>query len=230
MSATRYAVMGLRFAVNSQPLRGMMRRRSCRLKVVLILVLGEGMSKNRTKDKVRFVRGVREIIVRLPGAAPQIETSCRRVWRQLVRGRGCATVGEQSIDGLTVFHQDVPVACLVAWGHGPGHWSCGMIATDHWPKVAGSTSRYLKRYLRVVLLGQRVRRLSCVVDARYDVATRWLRFLGFEREGCLRRYGADGRDFQMFSCLPSTMTFWRTMCVAQSNPSARRLCVQKLRP
>ena len=173
-------------------------------------------TKIEQKDKVRFVRGVRRdhLFACLGQARPRDRDELSAVyganWSEDEVARQWVS---QSIDGLTVFHQDVPVACLVAWGHGPGHWSCGMIATDHWPKVAGSTSRYLKRYLRVVLLGQRVRRLSCVVDARYDIAMRWLRFLGFEREGCLRRYGADGRDFQMFSCLPSTMTFWRTMHV-----------------
>jgi len=169
-------------------------------------------TKCEQNNQVRFVRGVRKDHL----------FACLGHVRQRDREELWALYGpnwpqdevarqwvQQSVDGLTVFLNDTPIACVVAWAHGPGHWSCGMVATVQWPKVANTTSRYLRRYLRPVLLGQRVRRLSCVVDARYGVAKRWLRFLGFEPEGCLRQYGADGRDFEMFSCLPSTMILRR---------------------
>ena len=110
---------------------------------------------------------------------------------------------ENQIDGLTFFNEDAPVACVLGWCTSPGHWTCGMVATDDWQVIARPASRYLRRHLAPVLAGNRVRRASCVLAADVNEPLRWLKFLGFELEGRLRRYGVDGQDFLVLSYLPT---------------------------
>lgn len=44
-----------------------------------------------------------------------------------------------------------------------------------------------------------VRRLEAVVDATFEPGHRWVRLLGFEREGLMRGYAPDGRDHVLYA-------------------------------
>jgi hypothetical protein len=57
--------------------------------------------------------------------------------------------------------------------------------------------RFVKRYLNRML--NECHRIQAVVCSDDMVARRFVLFLGFEREGVLRKYGPDGRDYIMYS-------------------------------
>mgnify|MGYP003671506105 CR=1 FL=1 len=44
-----------------------------------------------------------------------------------------------------------------------------------------------------------LRRLQIVVDVNREKAVQWADFLGFKREGVMKRYGPEGHDYYMYA-------------------------------
>lgn len=96
-----------------------------------------------------------------------------------------------------VFAVDGVPACVVGaaplW---PNVWAAFMFATDDWPRVAVSVTRFVRRVMIPVLFEQGVIRVSAASDSAHDTAHRWLELLGAEREGSpLLDFGKDGETF-----------------------------------
>ena len=67
--------------------------------------------------------------------------------------------------------------------------------TDQFKLVAHALTRHALRVMKPALLAAGFHRLEC--ESRHDhvEAHRWLEFLGFKREGLLRKHGCDGSDY-----------------------------------
>lgn len=75
-------------------------------------------------------------------------------------------------------------------------WLIGTPAawTHHWRTISKHCRRMLDRMLET-----EAHRIQCVSLADRTAAHHWYRVLGYEREGVLRCYGANGEDAVMFS-------------------------------
>lgn len=104
--------------------------------------------------------------------------------------------------GWSVLHNGIHIASGGALPISPGVGEVWQFPTIHVPKHMVSYSKVFRHYLREILEKGNFRRLqtSCPVDDLHD---RWMRFLGFECEGVMRRYGFDGTDRAIWARLPN---------------------------
>lgn len=109
---------------------------------------------------------------------------------------------EEAEEGFFLLHQGEPAALLMARETHPGCWLVALLATENWPKVAAFASRHIKKTFIPRLKAKGLRRAYCLSDAQHREAHIWLVWLGFQPEGRLRRYGANGEDFFVFAWLP----------------------------
>lgn len=72
----------------------------------------------------------------------------------------------------------------------------GVLADKHWLALARAGKRWVRR---IWSEKQNVKRLQVTVRHDIRVNVRFARWLGFEVEGLLRRYGPDGSDHFMMS-------------------------------
>lgn len=78
-------------------------------------------------------------------------------------------------------------------------WQDWLIGTpeawrDHWRSISKHCRRMMDRMLET-----EAHRIQCVSLADRTAAHHWYRVLGYEREGTLRAYGANGEDAVMFA-------------------------------
>lgn len=59
--------------------------------------------------------------------------------------------------------------------------------------------RLVSRYLSNIIRYFKLRRVQIVVDADFETGLRWVRRLGFVREGLLRKAGLDGKDQVLYA-------------------------------
>ena len=81
----------------------------------------------------------------------------------------------------------------------PGNWEVWCYTTELFPKYGYRVHRIAQRYLAAFEKRKEWRRFQCVVDSTHPVAVRWVRKLGFEREGILRQYGPEGQDYYQYA-------------------------------
>ena len=82
----------------------------------------------------------------------------------------------------------------------PGVWRDYMLTsprawTEHWFAV----TRICRRIMDAMLISEQAHRLECISHASRAQAFGWYRVLGYEQEGILRKYCANGDDAVMFS-------------------------------
>lgn len=101
----------------------------------------------------------------------------------------------QELDGYTAFVGDEPVACagtMHAWEGRHMAWS--FISEKAGPHMLGIT-RAVMRYLEL----KRFRRVEAYVDPDFEAGHRWIKRLGFKREGLLEAFLPDGRSQVLYS-------------------------------
>jgi hypothetical protein len=91
-----------------------------------------------------------------------------------------------------------PVAVCGAMEIWPGVWSVFMFATDRWPEVALSVTRWVKRHLIPALVAVGAHRAECHSIEGHHTAHRWLGLLGAHVESVARGMGKKGEDFRRY--------------------------------
>lgn len=92
-----------------------------------------------------------------------------------------------------------PVAAVCASPIAPTVLSVGMFATDLWPKVALSTTRFARRLIKAAVTEGAIHRAECRSMAGHEVAHRWLEALGAVHEVDLPDLGKDRQTFRLFA-------------------------------
>lgn len=93
---------------------------------------------------------------------------------------------------------DEPVVAIGARPIHPGVWSVFMFATDLWPSVALSTTRFVRRVMIPALRSTGAHRAECRSMEGHAQAQRWLERLGARREATLEGYGREGQNFHVY--------------------------------
>jgi len=74
-----------------------------------------------------------------------------------------------------------------------------LIPSDVMPRYRLRVIKTLRRRIDEIIDADNLRRLQATVRADYDVAVRFIEFLGFKREGLMKNYGPGGADHYMYS-------------------------------
>lgn len=100
------------------------------------------------------------------------------------------------LDAYTAFAPDgEPLACAGLMELWPGRAMA-------WSFISGNAGRHMlgvTRAVRQFLDLKAPRRTELYVDAGFEAGYRWAGLLGFEREGYLKSFDADGRDQVLFA-------------------------------
>lgn len=82
----------------------------------------------------------------------------------------------------------------------PGVWRDFMLTTPQaWDKHGFSVTRNCRRAMDAMFKSGQAHRLECVALASRTKAFEWYRILGYNKEGVLHGYNADGSDAVIFS-------------------------------
>jgi len=111
----------------------------------------------------------------------------------------------RSAKAYTALSDGEPVA---AWGAGeqfPKVWQCWMFATDRWPEVASTVTKFIRREFSQELINSDAVRLHCWSADDHHVAHRWLEVLGFIREATLEDFSQDRQTFHCYSITRSRL-------------------------
>lgn len=81
----------------------------------------------------------------------------------------------------------------------PGTWEGWAYTTPLFQKYGIQVHRMAKRMLDEHFAQPDVRRIQCIVDAKYYDAMRWAEALGFKCESYLVSYGPEGQPYAMFA-------------------------------
>ena len=87
--------------------------------------------------------------------------------------------------GLTMMHPNV----AQVW----------MYATDRWPLVALSLTKFAKKTIIPLLKDSKTHRAQCFSIEGHEVAHRWLKMLGATEECVAPNYGGNGEAFHLFA-------------------------------
>lgn len=100
-----------------------------------------------------------------------------------------------------------PVSAFGAVPLWNGVWSVWMFATDRWPEVSISVTRFIKKIMTPALEEAGYHRAECRSLAANTTSHRWLEMLGASKESELINYGRNGETFFTFSWIrPVTRT------------------------
>lgn len=91
-----------------------------------------------------------------------------------------------------------PVGVMGALPLWPGMWSVWMFATDDFPFVSFSMTRFA-RLVIVPTLRRHAHRVECRTMETHVEAHKWLKFLGGEQESILKNYGKNGENFYIYT-------------------------------
>ncbi len=102
---------------------------------------------------------------------------------------------------VTVWRDDRPVAVIGAVYAHPGVASTIFFATDEFPRVALSTTRWIRKTLFPALLAADVHRLQvCSMGQAYHVRSHdWIWSFGARPEAVLQGYGKNREDFTLYT-------------------------------
>jgi RimJ/RimL family protein N-acetyltransferase len=81
---------------------------------------------------------------------------------------------------------------------GYGRGDCWMIVTTRISKYKKTVFKTVKNMLNEIAKKYHLRRLQTVVLPEFEAGKRFVEGLGFECEGCLKKYGPNGEDFLMY--------------------------------
>ncbi len=106
--------------------------------------------------------------------------------RAILSGLACAADGE-------------PVAVFGAYARTPSAAECALIATDRWPAVSRSMTRWVHREAIPMLTAAGIRRLEARALEAHDDSRRWLTGLGAHAECTVPRFGRSGETFVQYA-------------------------------
>lgn len=92
----------------------------------------------------------------------------------------------------------IPIASIGATPMWDGVWSGWMMATDRFPEIGKSLTRWARRVMIPSIVEAGCHRIEARSEATHEVAHRWMGWLGAKPEFVLRRYGRDKQDFILF--------------------------------
>lgn len=92
-----------------------------------------------------------------------------------------------------------PVAVVAAMPVAPTVLSVGMFATEDWPKVALSTTRFARQLIRAAVSEGQIHRAECRSIEGHHTAHRWLEMLGAVREAPLPDMGRNRETFFLYA-------------------------------
>lgn len=98
----------------------------------------------------------------------------------------------------TAHHEHTPAAVFGATEMWPNVWSCWMMATDEYPKIALGMTKFVRRRIIPHLMESGATRCEARSIDGHTQAHRWIEGLGAVQEARLRRYGRNGEDFLVF--------------------------------
>jgi len=108
---------------------------------------------------------------------------------------------EESGCAWTIFYQGNPALCYgfeYKWDGVIEAWLLpGSVSLRHGVLLSRGARRLFDKIGPYLGL----HRLQIVVDVNREKAVQWARFLKFEREGLMRRYGPEGHDYYMYARL-----------------------------
>ena len=101
--------------------------------------------------------------------------------------------------GWIGYYGDEPIAVLGMSMIHPNVAQVWMYATEGWPMVALSLTKFAKRTIIGLLKDSGTHRAQCLSIEGHDVAHRWLSMLGATEECVCPNYGRDGEAFHLFA-------------------------------
>lgn len=106
----------------------------------------------------------------------------------------------QNGNGMTCIADGRVLACFGHYQYAPGFLEMWLIPSIFVPEYAMLVSRRSREYILSIFSQVGVRRLqtSSPDDPFHN---RWMQFLGFEREGVMRKLGQSGRDYAMWAMI-----------------------------
>ena len=91
-----------------------------------------------------------------------------------------------------------PICVIGAHERWPRVWTGFMYATDEFPRIGKSTTRYLKNVLLPAIRRLGMIRADAQSVADHVAAHRWLELTGAHRDVDLKCFGKNGEDFVLF--------------------------------
>ena len=91
-----------------------------------------------------------------------------------------------------------PIAAVGAVPVHPNVWSVWCFATDEFPRIALSLTRYVKKAMIPALVESGAHRAACASIEGHTDAQKWLELLGARRECTHRALGKNGEDFHVY--------------------------------
>lgn len=91
-----------------------------------------------------------------------------------------------------------PVYAMGVYPAWPGRWELWGFATDRWPEVMLSVTKFIKRNMVQTLRAGLGNRIDCISLVEKVDGHRWLKYLGATELTLLRAYGRNGEDFKWF--------------------------------
>jgi hypothetical protein len=112
--------------------------------------------------------------------------------------------------GVAISPSGRPAAVVAAIEKWPGVYEVAMFATDEWPSIAWSLSRFVVQKIKPAMLAAGGHRAECRSIEGHDSAHRWLDWLGFRCEAQLPDCGKGRETFLLFAWRASDHVFLRT--------------------
>jgi hypothetical protein len=104
--------------------------------------------------------------------------------------------------GRIAWHRGRPAALMAFVEIRSGVWEVYMFGTEYFKSVAFELARWCRKEANDILTHCKGHRLQATSRADYHEAHKLIRALGGIAEGSpLRRYGKDGKDYQVFTWL-----------------------------
>lgn len=103
---------------------------------------------------------------------------------------------------VSLFLEDTLVACIGIVLSSTGVGAAWARVTDEVEKCPLQFTRYVHRFIENAAEEFHLRRIEVLVDKKFYKSINWLLFLGFEREGLLRKVNPDGSDSYIMALFP----------------------------
>jgi hypothetical protein len=96
-------------------------------------------------------------------------------------------------DAYTVLVDGEPVLCAGVLRLEDGRGWVWALFAQHSGKYFVRLCRYMQRYLQCC----NIRRIEAAIDCNFKEGVRLAEMMGFQKEGVMRKYGANGEDYFM---------------------------------
>ena len=114
---------------------------------------------------------------------------------ELPREGRCSLVEHPNIDAFTLEDDDEILAVGGAHIMWPGVAEAWVLVSPSGKQHGRLFARYAKRRFEGMLKENSIRRMQATIHVTDEPAMRFVEWLGFEREGLMRKYGVEGEDY-----------------------------------